>query len=190
MACGAARRVGGARILRDTPSSASIVRDFAKRNRPHVGSVARPPISCCLERSSGSHIAAWCRKRCLPVWRYAAVGPRRSGGALTEAITFKGSVTMYDGNRSFRIVDGNALMWGGTEKKPRGRHGRSVFAAAIGSGARRDSKTIFPSRRAGDRPSMGGAGPGTPTVQRIMPQNRTVRPGDVGKQALRPVKGP
>jgi hypothetical protein len=73
----------------------------------------------------------------LPVWRYAAV-TAPLGERLTEAITFKGSVTDTDGIDHFRIVDGDRLMWAGPETTWAARPQR--FAPAI---ARR-IRTIFP----------------------------------------------
>jgi glycine/D-amino acid oxidase-like deaminating enzyme len=129
-------RRAGARIFEDTPvvsvdSSGirkRIVTPSARLRASHIVLAGNVHLGATLRRLS---------ETLLPVWRYAAV-TAPLGERLTEAITFKGSVTDTDGIDHFRIVDGNRLMWASPETTWAARPER--FAPAI---ARR-IHTIFP----------------------------------------------
>jgi glycine/D-amino acid oxidase-like deaminating enzyme len=129
-------RRAGARIFEDTPVVSvdpsgirkRIVTPSARLRASHIVLAGNVHLGATLRRLS---------ETLLPVWRYAAV-TAPLGERLTEAITFKGSVTDTDGIDHFRIVDGNRLMWAGPETTWAARPER--FAPAI---ARR-IQTIFP----------------------------------------------
>src|SRR5712671_1415843 len=129
-------RRAGARIFEDTPVVSidasgirkRIVTPTARLRASHIVLAGNIHLGEPLRRLS---------ETLLPVWRYAAV-TAPLGERLTEAITFKGSVTDTDGIDHFRIVDGNRLMWAGPETTWAARPER--FAPAI---ARR-IQTIFP----------------------------------------------
>ncbi len=129
-------RRAGARIFEDTPvvsvdSSGirkRIVTPSARLRASHIVLAGNVHLGATLRRLS---------ETLLPVWRYAAV-TAPLGERLTEAITFKGSVTDTGGIDHFRIVDGNRLMWASPETTWAARPER--FAPAI---ARR-IRTIFP----------------------------------------------
>jgi glycine/D-amino acid oxidase-like deaminating enzyme len=129
-------RRAGARIFEDTPVVSvdpsgirkRIVTPSARLRATHIVLAGNVHLGATLRRLS---------ETLLPVWRYAAV-TAPLGERLTEAITFKGSVTDTDGIDHFRIVDGNRLMWAGPETTWAARPER--FAPAI---ARR-IQTIFP----------------------------------------------
>src|SRR6266436_2810344 len=126
----------GARIFEDTPVVSidpsgirkRIVTPSARLRASHIVLAGNVHLGATLRRLS---------ETLLPVWRYTAVTVPL-GERLTEAITFKGSVTDTDGIDHFRIVDGNRLMWAGPETTWAARPER--FAPAI---ARRIHK-IFP----------------------------------------------
>jgi glycine/D-amino acid oxidase-like deaminating enzyme len=129
-------RRAGARIFEDTPVVSvdpsgirkRIVTPSARLRASHIVLAGNVHLGATLRRLS---------ETLLPVWRYAAV-TAPLGERLTEAMTFKGSVTDTDGIDHFRIVDGNRLMWAGPETTWAARPER--FAPAI---ARR-IQTIFP----------------------------------------------
>ncbi len=129
-------RRAGARIFEDTPVVSvdasgirkRIVTPSARLRASHIVLAGNVHLGATLRRLS---------ETLLPVWRYAAV-TAPLGERLTEAITFKGSVTDTDGIDHFRIVDGNRLMWASPETTWAARPER--FAPAI---ARR-IRTIFP----------------------------------------------
>ena len=129
-------RRAGARIFEDTPVVSvdpsgirkRIVTPSARLRASHIVLAGNVHLGATLRRLS---------ETLLPVWRYAAVTAPLDE-RLTEAITFKGSVTDTDGIDHFRIVDGNRLMWAGPETTWAARPER--FAPAI---ARR-IQTIFP----------------------------------------------
>jgi glycine/D-amino acid oxidase-like deaminating enzyme len=129
-------RRAGARIFEDTPVVSvdasgirkRIVTPSARLRASHIVLAGNVHLGATLRRLS---------ETLLPVWRYAAV-TAPLGERLTEAITFKGSVTDTDGIDHFRIVDGDRLMWASPETTWAARPQR--FAPAI---ARRIS-TIFP----------------------------------------------
>src|SRR6476659_4547613 len=129
-------RRAGARIFEDTPVVSvdpsgirkRIVTPSARLRASHIVLAGNVHLGATLRRLS---------ETLLPVWRYAAV-TAPLGERLTEAITFKGSVTDTDGIDHFRIVDGDRLMWAGPETTWAARPER--FAPAI---ARR-IQTIFP----------------------------------------------
>jgi glycine/D-amino acid oxidase-like deaminating enzyme len=129
-------RRAGARIFEDTPVVSvdasgirkRIVTPSARLRASHIVLAGNVHLGATLRRLS---------ETLLPVWRYAAV-TAPLGERLTEAITFKGSVTDTDGIDHFRIVDGDRLMWAGPETTWAARPQR--FAPAI---ARR-IRTIFP----------------------------------------------
>jgi glycine/D-amino acid oxidase-like deaminating enzyme len=129
-------RRAGARIFEDTPVVSvdpsgirkRIVTPSARLRASHIVLAGNVHLGATLRRLS---------ETLLPVWRYAAV-TAPLGERLTEAITFKGSVTDTDGIDHFRIVDGNRLMWASPETTWAARPER--FAPAI---ARR-IHTIFP----------------------------------------------
>src|SRR6476620_3413807 len=129
-------RRAGARIFEDTPVVSidpsgirkRIVTPSARLRASHIVLAGNVHLGAPLRRLS---------ETLLPVWRYAAV-TAPLGERLTEAITFKGSVTDTDGIDHFRIVDGDRLMWAGPETTWAARPER--FAPAI---ARR-IQTIFP----------------------------------------------
>src|SRR6478735_6558830 len=129
-------RRAGARIFEDTPVVSvdasgirkRIVTPSARLRASHIVLAGNVHLGATLRRLS---------ETLLPVWRYAAV-TALLGERLTEAITFKGSVTDTDGIDHFRIVDGDRLMWAGPETTWSRRPER--FAPAI---ARR-IQTIFP----------------------------------------------
>src|SRR5229473_1966677 len=129
-------RRAGARIFEDTPVVSidpsgirkRIVTPSARLRASHIVLAGNIHLGEPLRRLS---------ETLLPVWRYAAV-TAPLGERLTEAITFKGSVTDTDGIDHFRIVDGNRLMWASPETTWAARPER--FAPAI---ARRIC-TIFP----------------------------------------------
>ncbi len=129
-------RRAGARIFEDTPVVSvdwsgirkRIVTPSARLRASHIVLAGNVHLGGTLRRLS---------ETLLPVWRYAAV-TAPLGERLTEAITFKGSVTDTDGIDHFRIVDGNRLMWAGPETTWAARPER--FAPVI---ARR-IHTIFP----------------------------------------------
>src|SRR5712664_4002961 len=126
----------GARIFEDTPVVSidpsgirkRIVTPSARLRASHIVLAGNVHLGATLRRLS---------ETLLPVWRYAAV-TAPLGERLTEAITFKGSVTDSDGIDHFRIVDGDRLMWSSPETTWSARPQR--FAPAI---ARR-IRTIFP----------------------------------------------
>src|SRR6266436_2044450 len=126
----------GARIFEDTPVVSidpsgirkRIVTPSARLRASHIVLAGNVHLGATLRRLS---------ETLLPVWRYTAVTVPL-GERLTEAITFKGSVTDTDGIDHFRIVDGDRLMWAGPETTWAARPER--FAPAI---ARRIHK-IFP----------------------------------------------
>src|SRR5712671_1392783 len=126
----------GARIFEDTPVVSidpsgirkRIVTPSARLRASHIVLAGNIHLGEPLRRLS---------ETLLPVWRYAAV-TAPLGERLTEAITFKGSVTDADGVDHFRIVDGDRLMWASPETTWAARPER--FAGAI---ARRIA-TIFP----------------------------------------------
>ena len=129
-------RRAGARIFEDTPVVSVDPSGIRKRI---VTPSARLRASQ-IVLAGNVHLGATLRRlseTLLPVWRYAAV-TAPLGERLTEAITFKGSVTDTDGIDHFRIVDGDRLMWAGPETTWAARPER--FAPAI---ARR-IQTIFP----------------------------------------------
>ena len=129
-------RRAGARIFEDTPVVSvdpsgirkRIVTPSARLRASHIVLAGNVHLGATLRRLS---------ETLLPVWRYVAVTAPLDE-RLTEAITFKGSVTDTDGIDHFRIVDGNRLMWAGPETTWAARPER--FAPAI---ARR-IQTIFP----------------------------------------------
>src|SRR5216684_4484424 len=129
-------RRAGARIFEDTPVVSvdasgirkRIVTPSARLRASHIVLAGNVHLGATLRRLS---------ETLLPVWRYAAV-TAPLGERLTEAITFKGSVTDTDGIDHFRIVDGDRLMWASPETTWAARPGR--FAGTI---ARR-IRTIFP----------------------------------------------
>ncbi len=129
-------RRAGARIFEDTPVVSvdasgirkRIVTPSARLRASHIVLAGNVHLGATLRRLS---------ETLLPVWRYAAV-TAPLGERLTEAITFKGSVTDTDGIDHFRIVDGDRLMWASPETTWAARPER--FAPAI---ARRIHK-IFP----------------------------------------------
>src|SRR6266850_2322516 len=129
-------RRAGARIFEDTPVVSidpsgirkRIVTPSARLRASHIVLAGNVHLGAPLRRLS---------ETLLPVWRYAAV-TAPLGERLTEAITFKGSVTDIDGVDHFRIVDGDRLMWASPETTWAARPER--FAGAI---ARR-IRTIFP----------------------------------------------
>src|SRR6478736_254901 len=129
-------RRAGARIFEDTPVVSidpsgirkRIVTPSARLRASHIVLAGNVHLGAPLRRLS---------ETLLPIWRYAAV-TEPLGERLTEAITFKGSVTDTDGIDHFRIVDGDRLMWAGPETTWAARPER--FAPAI---ARR-IQTIFP----------------------------------------------
>ncbi len=129
-------RRAGARIFEDTPVVSvdpsgirkRIVTPSARLRASHIVLAGNVHLGATLRRLS---------ETLLPVWRYTAV-TAPLGERLTEAITFKGSVTDTDGIDHFRIVDGDRLMWAGPETTWAARPER--FAPAI---ARRIHK-IFP----------------------------------------------
>ena len=106
-------RRAGARIFEDTPVVSvdpsgirkRIVTPSARLRASHIVLAGNVHLGATLRRLS---------ETLLPVWRYAAV-TAPLGERLTEAITFKGSVTDTDGIDHFRIVDGDRLMWAGPE---------------------------------------------------------------------------
>src|SRR5260221_403543 len=129
-------RRAGARIFEDTPVVSvdpsgirqRIVTPSARLRASHIVLAGNLHLCATLRRLS---------ETLLPVWRYVAVTAPLDE-RLTEAITFKGSVTDTDGIDHFRILDGNRLMWAGPETTWAARPER--FAPAI---ARR-IQTIFP----------------------------------------------
>ncbi|HEY3032574.1 MAG TPA: FAD-binding oxidoreductase, partial [Bradyrhizobium sp.] len=129
-------RRAGARIFEDTPVVSvdpsgirkRIVTPSARLRASHIVLAGNVHLGATLRRLS---------ETLLPVWRYAAV-TAPLGERLTEAITFKGSVTDTDGIDHFRIVGGDRLMWASPETTWAARPER--FAPAI---ARR-IHTIFP----------------------------------------------
>src|SRR5947208_5582333 len=100
-------RRAGARIFEDTPVVSvdasgirkRIVTPSARLRASHIVLAGNVHLGATLRRLS---------ETLLPVWRYAAV-TAPLGERLTEAITFKGSVTDADGIDHFRIVDGHRL---------------------------------------------------------------------------------
>jgi glycine/D-amino acid oxidase-like deaminating enzyme len=129
-------RRAGARIFEDTPVVSidpsgirkRIVTPSARLRASHIVLAGNIHLGAPLRRLS---------ETLLPVWRYAGVTVPL-GERLTEAITFKGSVTDSDGIDHFRVVDGDRLMWASPETTWAARPQR--FAPAI---ARR-IRTIFP----------------------------------------------
>ena len=129
-------RRAGARIFEDTPVVSidpsgirkRIVTPSARLRASHIVLAGNIHLGAPLRRLS---------ETLLPVWRYAAV-TAPLGERLTEAITFRGSVTDSDGIDHFRVVDGDRLMWASPETTWAARPQR--FAPAI---ARR-IRTIFP----------------------------------------------
>ena len=129
-------RRAGARIFEDTPVVSidpsgirkRIVTPSARLRASHIVLAGNIHLGAPLRRLS---------ETLLPVWRYAAV-TAPLGERLTEAITFKGSVTDSDGIDHFRVVDGDRLMWASPETTWAARPQR--FGPAI---ARR-IRTIFP----------------------------------------------
>jgi glycine/D-amino acid oxidase-like deaminating enzyme len=129
-------RRAGARIFEDTPVVSidpsgirkRIVTPSARLRASHIVLAGNIHLGAPLRRLS---------ETLLPVWRYAGV-TAPLGERLTEAITFRGSVTDSDGIDHFRIVDGDRLMWASPETTWAARPQR--FAPAI---ARR-IRTIFP----------------------------------------------
>jgi glycine/D-amino acid oxidase-like deaminating enzyme len=129
-------RRAGARIFEDTPVVSidpsgirkRIVTPSARLRASHIVLAGNIHLGAPLRRLS---------ETLLPVWRYAGV-TAPLGERLTEAITFKGSVTDSDGIDHFRVVDGDRLMWASPETTWAARPQR--FAPAI---ARR-IRTIFP----------------------------------------------
>src|SRR6266581_8843633 len=120
-------RRAGARIFEDTPVVSidasgirkRIVTPSARLRASHIVLAGNVHLGATLRRLS---------ETLLPVWRYAAV-TAPLGERLTEAITFKGSVTDTDGIDHFRIVDGNRLMWASPQTTWAARPER--FAPAI-----------------------------------------------------------
>ena len=129
-------RRAGARIFEDTPVVSidpsgirkRIVTPSARLRASHIVLAGNIHLGAPLRRLS---------ETLLPVWRYAGV-TAPLGERLTEAMTFKGSVTDSDGIDHFRVVDGDRLMWASPETTWAARPQR--FAPAI---ARR-IRTIFP----------------------------------------------
>jgi glycine/D-amino acid oxidase-like deaminating enzyme len=129
-------RRAGARIFEDTPVVSidpsgirkRIVTPSARLRASHIVLAGNIHLGAPLRRLS---------ETLLPVWRYAAV-TAPLGERLTDAITFKGSVTDSDGIDHFRVVDGDRLMWASPETTWAARPQR--FAPTI---ARR-IRTIFP----------------------------------------------
>ena len=129
-------RRAGARIFEDTPVFSIDASGIRKR----IVTPSARLLASHIVLAGNVHLGATLRRlseTLLPVWRYAAV-TAPLGERLTEAITFKGSVTDADGIDHFRIVDGNRLMWASPETTWAARPER--FAPAI---ARR-IRTIFP----------------------------------------------
>src|SRR5215218_5835828 len=126
----------GARIFEDTPVVSidpsgirkRIVTPSARLRASHIVLAGNVHLGAPLRRLS---------ETLLPVWRYAAV-TAPLGERLSEAMTFKGSISDTDGIDHFRIVEGDRLMWASPETTWAARPER--FAGAI----QRRIRTIFP----------------------------------------------
>ncbi len=129
-------RRAGARIFEDTPVvnidpsgiRKRIVTPTARLRASHIILAGNVHLGAPLRRLS---------ETLLPVWRYAAV-TAPLGERLTEAITFKGSVTDTDGIDHFRVVHGDRLMWASPETTWAARPQRLAPAIA------RRIRTVFP----------------------------------------------
>jgi glycine/D-amino acid oxidase-like deaminating enzyme len=129
-------RRAGARIFEDTPVVSidasgirkRIVTPSARLRASHIVLAGNVHLGAPLRRLS---------ETLLPVWRYAAV-TAPLGERLSEAMTFKGSISDTDGIDHFRIVEGDRLMWASPETTWAARPER--FAGAI----QRRIRTIFP----------------------------------------------
>ena len=140
----------GARIFEDTPvvsidSSGirkRIVTPSARLRATHIVLAGNIHLGAPFTRLS---------QTLLPVWRYAALS-EPLGERLSEAITFRGSVSDSDGIDHFRIVDGDRLLWASPETTWDARPQR--FGPAV---ARRIA-TVFPQLgKVGISETFGGA---------------------------------
>src|SRR3954453_7872172 len=129
-------RQAGARIFEDTPVVSIDPSGIRKRI---VTPSARLRASN-IVLAGNIHLGTPSRRlseTLLPLWRYAAV-TAPLGERLSEAITFKGSVSDTDGIDHFRVIEGDRLMWASPETTWAARPER--FSGAI----QRRIGTIFP----------------------------------------------
>ena len=129
-------RRAGARIFEDTP----VVSIDASGIRKRIVTPSARLRASNIVLAGNIHLGTPSRRlseTLLPVWRYAAV-TAPLGERLSEAITFKGSVSDTDGVDHFRVIEGDRLMWASPETTWAARPER--FSGAI----QRRIGTIFP----------------------------------------------
>src|SRR3954467_8204191 len=129
-------RQAGARIFEDTP----VVSIDASGIRKRIVTPQARLRASHIVLAGNIHLGAPVRRlseTLLPVWRHAAV-TAPLGERLSDAMTFRGSVSDSDGIDHFRIVLGDRLMWSSPETTWAARPQR--FAHAI----QRRIGTIFP----------------------------------------------
>jgi glycine/D-amino acid oxidase-like deaminating enzyme len=129
-------RRAGARIFEDTP----VVSIDASGIRKRIVTPSARLRASNIVLAGNIHLGTPSRRlseTLLPLWRYAAV-TAPLGERLSEAITFKGSVSDTDGIDHFRVIEGDRLMWASPETTWAARPER--FSGAI----QRRIGTIFP----------------------------------------------
>src|SRR3954467_2211228 len=129
-------RRAGARIFEDTP----VVSIDASGIRKRIVTPSARLRASNIVLAGNIHLGTPSRRlseTLLPVWRYAAV-TAPLGERLSEAITFKGSVSDTDAIDHFRVIEGDRLMWASPETTWAARPER--FSGAI----QRRIGTIFP----------------------------------------------
>jgi glycine/D-amino acid oxidase-like deaminating enzyme len=129
-------RRAGARIFEDTP----VVSIDASGIRKRIVTPSARLRASNIVLAGNIHLGTPSRRlseTLLPLWRYAAV-TAPLGERLSEATTFKGSVSDTDGIDHFRVIEGDRLMWASPETTWAARPER--FSGAI----QRRIGTIFP----------------------------------------------
>jgi glycine/D-amino acid oxidase-like deaminating enzyme len=103
----------GVRIFEDTP----VISLDAAGIRKRIATPSARLRASHVVLAGGVHLGAPLRRlsdTLLPVWRYAAI-TAPLGERLADVMSFAGAVTDSDGMVQYRIVDGDRLMWSGTE---------------------------------------------------------------------------